>query len=100
MQRCCSSLTGVELRRALLFSKAQLPLYCALGCLEINLSQHILHCARGVYEEKDDVEGVIRDLAKAELGLSIVVSGVFEEVFDICKRVETGSHMVNLSMRI
>ncbi len=54
--------------------------------------------AAGVYEEKDDVEGVVRDLAEAELGLSIVVSGVFEEVFDICKNVGTGPHTVNLSM--
>ena len=52
----------------------------------------------GVYEEKKDVEGVIHDLKIAELGLSIVVSGVFEEVFDICKRVGTGPHTVNLSM--
>jgi len=54
--------------------------------------------AAGVYEEKSDVEGVIRALADAELGLSIVVSGVFEEVFDICKKVGTGPHTVNLSM--
>lgn len=60
-------------------------------------SNHPIYAA-GVYEEKDDVEGVIRDLAEAELGLSIVVSGVFDEVFDICKRVGTGPHTVNLSM--
>ena len=54
--------------------------------------------AAGVYTKKDDVEGVIRDLKEAELGLSIVVSGVFDEVFDICSRVGTGPHTVNLSM--
>jgi hypothetical protein len=54
--------------------------------------------AAGVYEDKNDVEGVISDLAKAELGLSIVVSGIFEEVFDICRKVGTGPHTVNLSM--
>ena len=54
--------------------------------------------AAGVYEKKDDVEGVIYDLSEVELGLSIVVSGVFEEVFDICKNVGTGPHTVNLSM--
>ena len=52
----------------------------------------------GVYEKKGDVEGVIHDLKIADLGFSIVVSGVFDEVFDICKRVGTGPHTVNLSM--
>jgi hypothetical protein len=54
--------------------------------------------AAGVYEDKDDVMGVIQDLSNADLGLSVVVSGIFEEVFDICKKVGTGPHTVNLSM--
>jgi hypothetical protein len=54
--------------------------------------------AAGVYTEKDDVEGVIRDLEREEQGLCIVVSGIFDEVFDICKKTGTGPHTVNLSM--
>ena len=52
----------------------------------------------GVYTKKEHVEGVIRDFVEADLGLSVVVSGVFENVFDICDRTGTGPHTVNLSM--
>lgn len=52
----------------------------------------------GVYESKEDVEALVRDLAEADLGFSVVVSGVFENVFDVCMRVGTGPHTVNMSM--
>lgn len=52
----------------------------------------------GVFENKGDVEGLVRDLAEAELGFSVVVSGVFENVFDVCEKVGTGPHTVNMSM--
>lgn len=52
----------------------------------------------GVFESKSDVEGLIRDLAKANLGFSVVVSGIFDNIFDICENVETGPHTVNMSM--
>ncbi len=52
----------------------------------------------GVYTSEKDVEGVIRDLAEADLGFSVVVSGIFNNVFGICERVETGPHTVNMSM--
>jgi len=52
----------------------------------------------GVYERKKDVQGIIQDFADAELGFSIVVSGVFENTFCICEKVGTGPHTVNMSM--
>ena len=52
----------------------------------------------GVYRTKQDVLGVVNDLVKAELGFSTVVSGIFDNVFDICKKAGTGPHTVNLSM--
>jgi len=52
----------------------------------------------GVYRKKSDVEGVIKDLVGADLGFSTVVSGIFDNVFDICKRAGTAPHTVNLSM--
>ena len=51
-----------------------------------------------VYTSKKDVEGVVRDLAEADLGFSVVISGIFDEVFDICKKVGTGPHTVAMSM--
>jgi len=51
-----------------------------------------------VYINKEDVINVIRELKDADLGLSVVVSGIFDEVFDICRKVGTGPHTVNLSL--
>ena len=52
----------------------------------------------GVYSRKEDVEGALRDLAEADLGFSVVVSGIFDAVFHVCKKVGTGPHTVNMSM--
>ncbi|MFQ6076010.1 MAG: hypothetical protein ACE5Z5_07740 [Candidatus Bathyarchaeia archaeon] len=51
-----------------------------------------------VFTEKGAVLNVIRDLKEEDLGLSIVVSGLFDEVFDTCKEAGTGPHTVNLSL--
>ncbi len=52
----------------------------------------------GIFTGRDDVEGVVRDLYEADLGFSVVVSGLFENVFEICRTVGTGPHTVNMSM--
>lgn len=52
----------------------------------------------GVYSREEDVEGVLRELAEADLGFSVVVSGIFDNVFHVCKKVGTGPHTVNMSM--
>ena len=52
----------------------------------------------GVFSRKEDVEEAVQGLAKADLGFSVVVSGIFDEVFDICRKVGTGPHTVNMSM--
>jgi hypothetical protein len=52
----------------------------------------------GVYENTEDVHGLVQDFSDAELGFSIVVSGVFENTFEICEKIGTGPHTVNMSM--
>ena len=52
----------------------------------------------GVYIEKRDVENVVRDLVEAELGLPITISGIIDEVFDICKKTGTDPNSVMLSL--
>jgi hypothetical protein len=52
----------------------------------------------GVYTEKGNVEGVVRDLVEADLGLPITISGIIDDVFEICKKTGTGPHSVMLSM--
>ncbi|KON29767.1 hypothetical protein AC482_05715 [miscellaneous Crenarchaeota group-15 archaeon DG-45] len=51
-----------------------------------------------VYTRGEAVEGVLRELREADLGISIVVSGVFDDVFDICRRAGTEPHTVNMSL--
>lgn len=58
---------------------------------DANLLRH------AVYTKKDDVLNVIKELKEADLGISVVVSGVLDEVFDICNKAETGPHTVNMS---
>ena len=52
----------------------------------------------GFFTGKDDMAGVVRDLYEADLGFSVVVSGLYENVFEICRNVGPGPHTVNMSM--
>jgi hypothetical protein len=53
-----------------------------------------------VFSERASLEGALKEIKDAELGISVVVSGLFDEVFDICRRMSTGPHTVNLSLGI
>lgn len=54
----------------------------------------------GVYTSQEQVRQVLEELKKADLGLSVVVTGVYEEVFKILKEVGLKPHTVNLSLGI
>ena len=58
---------------------------------DANLLRH------AVYTRKEDVLAVVKELKEANLGISVVVSGVLDEVFDLCKKADTGPHTVNMS---
>jgi hypothetical protein len=51
-----------------------------------------------VYTDREAVIEVLRELREADLGLSIVVSGVFDEVFKACRRAGLKPHTVNMSL--
>lgn len=51
-----------------------------------------------VFTNKQELINAIQEVKQADLGLSLVVSGVFEDVFEVCEQVETGPHTVNLSL--
>ena len=54
-----------------------------------------------VYADKDDVEAVLKELAKEDIGISIVVSGIFDNIFKVSKDVGLkGPFTVNLSLGI
>jgi hypothetical protein len=50
-----------------------------------------------VYNSLDDVKGVLKDLKKADLGIAVVVSGLFDKVHEACIEASTGPHTVNMS---
>lgn len=51
-----------------------------------------------VYDSKEKVTGVLKDLVDADLGLSVVVSGLFNEVEECCCAAGTFPHTVNHSL--
>lgn len=51
-----------------------------------------------VYDSKEKVIEVLRNLIEADLGLSVVVSGLFEEVKGCCQAAGTYPHTVNHSL--
>lgn len=54
-----------------------------------------------VYKNKETVMKVLKELKEADLGISIVVSGIFDEIFDVCKRTSIkGPFTVNMSLGI
>jgi len=67
---------------------------------EIIACEDIEGVGHAVYTNREAVESVLRELKKADLGISIVVSGVFDEVFDACKEAGIKPHTVNMSLGI
>lgn len=51
-----------------------------------------------VFDAKEKVTNVLKELVEAELGISIVVSGLYDEVADCCHRVGIEPHTINYSL--
>jgi hypothetical protein len=51
-----------------------------------------------VFDDRENMEAALRELTEAELGLSVVVSGLFDEVAECCRRAGTRAHTVNHSL--
>ena len=49
----------------------------------------------GVFKDRGSLIRILQDLKEAELGLSVVVSGLFEEVAACCNRVGLEKHTIN-----
>ena len=60
-------------------------------------STSIVH---GVFTDRDTVSNVLRDLKEADLGMSVVVSGPFSCVGEICKTAGLSPHSVDYSLDI
>ena len=51
-----------------------------------------------VFDNRANMGAALKELAEAELGLSVVVSGLFDQVAESCRRAGTGAHTVNHSL--
>ncbi len=76
------------------------------GAHHVSTLQEIVKCeeladegiGHAVYTNKDAVVGVLKELKEADLGISIVVSGIFDEVFEACREAGIEPHTVNMSL--
>lgn len=65
---------------------------------DIPRAEDIDYICHAVFTDKGDVEAVLSDLKEADLGISIVISGVFDAVAEICGNVGLEPHTVNMSL--
>ena len=56
--------------------------------------------AHGVFTNRKDLEECLKELREADLGMSVVVSGVFTEVWDSLKKIGLKPHSLNISLGI
>lgn len=55
---------------------------------------------RGVFTERETVVEFIRRIREMDTGLSVVISGLTDEIFDACRQVDLAPHSVNLSLGV
>ena len=74
------------------------------GTLEVATPEEIINkptTAGGsaVFDNKENVEGVLRELNEAELGFSVVVAGIFDVLDPIAKKagLKNAPHTINMS---
>ena len=54
----------------------------------------------GVYKDQADAEAALRHLKARDLGMSVVVTGNREQIFQMLQRVGLSPHTVNLSLGV
>lgn len=53
-----------------------------------------------VYDNREKAEALVKDLVKADMGISVEVSGLFDEVNNICEKAGIKSHTAMCSLGI
>jgi hypothetical protein len=53
-----------------------------------------------VFTNKEDMTRFMEDLKEADLGISVVASGLFEEIFQCCRKAGLRPHSVNYSLGV
>jgi len=75
-----------------------------LGNMYSHKTEEVVNAAHGivhaVFVKQDDVIEVLKELDKANLGMSVVVSGIFEKVDECCEKAGLKHHTANFSLGI
>ena len=53
---------------------------------------------RGIFTTKDKLETFLVKMREEDIGFSVTISGLFEEIFAVCRRLHIKPHSVNLSL--
>jgi len=76
----------------------------SLGNMYSHKSEDLVKAAHGivhaVFVKKDQVIDALKELEKANLGMSVVVSGIFENVDDCIKKAGLKHHTANFSLGV
>jgi len=55
---------------------------------------------RGVFTSREQVAGFLKEMKKRDLGLSVVISGLLDEVLPACEEAEVTPHTINFAVGI
>lgn len=75
-----------------------------LGGMFAHTPEEVIAAARGivhaVFDNPQTVTQVLKELKEADLGMSVVVSGIFESIEECCKKAGLKRHTVDFSLGI
>jgi hypothetical protein len=66
----------------------------------LNSDAQDLPMVQMVFTNKEDMTRFMEDLKEADLGISVVASGLFEEIFQCCRKAGLKPHSVNYSLGV
>lgn len=70
------------------------------GYEELRAGTQDAHICHAVFTDVEDLYGFLKDLKAADMGISIVVSGLMDAVGECCHKVGLTPHSVNMSLGI
>jgi hypothetical protein len=51
-----------------------------------------------VFDNRESMERALTEIKEADMGHSVIVSAIFDDVFDVCANLGVGPHTANMSM--
>jgi len=67
---------------------------------EIQRAEEIGSICHGLFTDRYDLEAALLEIKNADLGISIVVSGIIDVVFDVCNNIGIEPHTASMSLGI